>query len=147
MAEKYSVYTQKVKVPIYHVFFDVYVGYDMNDIKQHAEDIFPGLQLTELNTSTTQGFTYLLKHYELGNHLSVLFSLNGLDFEDAPSLDCTIVHEAVHLSWYILESVGIKVTAENHEAQAYLVEFLVKKIKEVIKKAKFNLNENNLDKL
>ena len=125
MAEKYSVYTEKVRVPLYHVFFDVYVGYSMDEIKQHAEEVFPGLQLAELNTSTTKGFTYLLKHFELGNHLSVLLSLEDLHYDDAPSTDCTIIHEAVHLSWYILESVGVKITGENHEAQAYLIEFLV----------------------
>ena len=37
----------------------------------------------------------------------------------------TIAHECVHLTWYILESVGVKVNLENHEAQAYLLEYII----------------------
>lgn len=39
-----------------------------------------------------------------------------------------IAHEAVHLAMFILDWVGVKVDAENHEALAYLVEHIVRNI-------------------
>ena len=38
----------------------------------------------------------------------------------------TILHELLHLTWDILDHVGIDLTADNHEAQTYLLEHLVK---------------------
>lgn len=37
-----------------------------------------------------------------------------------------IAHEAVHAAWAILDSAGVKVTADNHEALAYMVTWIVK---------------------
>ena len=147
MEDKYLVYTETIKVPIYHVCFDVYVGYSMSEIKEHVEDTFSGLELSQLDASKTQVFTFLVDHFLLGSHLSVLLSLDDKHSKDAPSLSCSIVHEAVHLSWCILEMVGITLTADNHEVQAYLIEFLVKELKNLVKKARANLNEDKLDNL
>lgn len=36
----------------------------------------------------------------------------------------TLAHEALHLSWYITDTVGIQLSVGNHEAQAYLVGWL-----------------------
>jgi hypothetical protein len=40
----------------------------------------------------------------------------------------TVVHEVVHISWHLLDYIGIKLDADNHEAQAYLIEFLYNQI-------------------
>lgn len=45
--------------------------------------------------------------------------------------DCpfkTVAHEALHLAWYILDSYGVRVSINNHEALAYLQEHLVAQI-------------------
>jgi hypothetical protein len=36
-----------------------------------------------------------------------------------------VVHESLHICWYILAERGIKCTPDNHEAQAYLLELIV----------------------
>jgi hypothetical protein len=35
-----------------------------------------------------------------------------------------ISHESVHAAWKILEYAGVTVTADNHEALAYLTEYV-----------------------
>jgi len=35
-----------------------------------------------------------------------------------------LVHESLHTSWHILNTVGIHIEHENHEAQAYLLEYI-----------------------
>jgi len=39
-----------------------------------------------------------------------------------------IAHESLHLTWYILDSIGLEVNSKNHEAQAYLLEYLLNNI-------------------
>jgi hypothetical protein len=39
-----------------------------------------------------------------------------------------ILHESLHLSWYIAEICDIKLTWDNHETQAYLLQYLNDKI-------------------
>lgn len=41
----------------------------------------------------------------------------------------TIAHEAVHAAWFILDDVGVKISADNHEALTYLVSYIIKNIK------------------
>jgi hypothetical protein len=36
----------------------------------------------------------------------------------------TLVHEAVHAAWHILNHVGVEIEFENHEVQAYLVDYI-----------------------
>ena len=39
-----------------------------------------------------------------------------------------LTHEAIHLSWMILSSCGVKLTPENHEIQAYLVDHIIEEV-------------------
>lgn len=39
-----------------------------------------------------------------------------------------IAHECLHLTYYVLEQIGIKCTAESHEVQAYLLEYLIEQV-------------------
>lgn len=36
----------------------------------------------------------------------------------------TLVHECVHTAWHVLDHVGIKVSADNHEALAYTTDWI-----------------------
>lgn len=36
----------------------------------------------------------------------------------------TVVHEADHAAWYVLDLAGVTLTADNHEAHAYLTDWL-----------------------
>jgi len=42
-----------------------------------------------------------------------------------------ITHESLHISWYILSDRDIESTSASHEAQAYLLEYIVKSINEL----------------
>lgn len=39
-----------------------------------------------------------------------------------------VCHEAIHAAWHILDFSGVSVTADNHEALAYLTDFIVRQI-------------------
>lgn len=41
----------------------------------------------------------------------------------------TVEHELLHLTWDILSHVGVKLSPNNHEAQTYLFEHLLKQFK------------------
>lgn len=43
-----------------------------------------------------------------------------------------IAHECVHASWKILTQVGVEITDENNEAQAYLVGHLIRLVNKTI---------------
>lgn len=47
-----------------------------------------------------------------------------------------VVHESLHISWFFLEWLGIEVTVDNHEALAYLQEYIFKSIMEIYNKNK-----------
>lgn len=36
----------------------------------------------------------------------------------------TVVHESVHAAWYILDCMGVELSADNHESLAYLTEWV-----------------------
>ena len=147
MEEDIAVYSEKIKVPLFHAFYDIMVGTDMLALKDHAEAQFPGLKLSDSVGLHTPGYTYLLNHHELGNQLSVLISLQELDIPDGPTLESTIVHEAIHLSWYIIDGLGIKIDSDNHEIQCYLVESIVKEVTRVVDIARDKIADNPLDDL
>ena len=42
----------------------------------------------------------------------------------------TIEHEAIHLTWDILDHVGVQITNDNHEAFTYFYEHILKQIRE-----------------
>ena len=47
--------------------------------------------------------------------------------------DNIIIHESIHLANRILNRVGVEITPYNDEVMAYLVPFIVNKIKECVK--------------
>lgn len=147
MEEDIAVYSEKVKVPLFHAYYDIMVGLDMPTLRDHAESLFPGLKLSESVGHHTPGYTYLINHHELGNQLSVLISLEELHIPDGPTIEGTIVHEAVHLSWYIMDGLGIKVNQDNHEIQCYLMEHIVKEINRVVDIGRDNIMNSSLDGL
>ena len=37
-----------------------------------------------------------------------------------------LAHEATHVSWHILDQMGVKLSADNHEAQTYLISWIMR---------------------
>jgi hypothetical protein len=50
----------------------------------------------------------------------------------------TIYHEALHMSWYILDYFGVALDANNHEAQTYLQSYIGDEIIKFLKTLKKN---------
>lgn len=46
--------------------------------------------------------------------------------------DRSIVHEAVHISWYIIDYINIEIDYEDHEIQSRLVEYIYELAKSTI---------------
>jgi len=147
MEEDMAVYQEKVKLPLFHAYYDIIVGTDMSTAKIHAEDQHPGLELDVSVGVSTPGYTYVINHGDMGTQLYVLISLQKLDLPDGPDLHSTIVHEACHLSWYVMDGLGIKVNADNHEIQCYLIEQIVREIIRVVDIARDAISDNPLDDL
>jgi len=88
--------------------------------------------------------TCSLTHPQHGLHLVVI--INTKD-RDAESIMGTIVHECTHLSWYVMEGVGIEVSPDNHEIQCYIMEEMVREVyrvvncKECLEKNKINIGD------
>ena len=48
----------------------------------------------------------------------------------------TVEHELIHLTWAILDHVGVKIKANNHEAFTYFFEHLLVQVKNLINQPK-----------
>ena len=57
------------------------------------------------------------------------------------SENTTLEHEIIHLSWAILDHVGVKINSNNHEAFTYLFEHLLKSFKSKIKELAIDKNK------
>jgi len=88
---------------------------------------YPGLKFNV--NPNAGGYTCLIKNADHSMSLVVLINTNP-NLERG-SLNSTIVHEATHLSWYILDGLGMKIDSDNHEVQAYLMEDLCREITRV----------------
>lgn len=55
------------------------------------------------------------------------------DRVDYPDLMNAVSHEALHMTWFILDNVGVDIDADNHESSTYLMGYLVKKYLELHK--------------
>lgn len=58
---------------------------------------------------------------------------DGDIYIDYPDLMNAVSHEALHMTWFILDNVGVGIDADNHESSTYLLGYLVKKYLELHK--------------
>lgn len=129
------VYHQKVKAPLFHTSYEVLVGPSMIDLVDHVQEMFPGLNLKDEVSPDSMGYSLFITNRKVGSSMLALIVLR--DDQTYPTVYDTIVHESVHLSWAIIDLVGVKINEDNHEVQAYLVEqinFEIRKVLEIAKK-------------
>lgn len=110
----------------------------MKDAAFYADQDFRGLELVEGIDADTNAQAVRIYHKDHGTqHLMLLF--HGMK-DPAP----IIAHEALHLSWDICERMGIILTPENHEAQAYIMQEVFKSalnaMKDYGKRYKIHIN-------
>ncbi len=113
---------EKIKLPLFHVYYDVCICPKMDVAIDHMRLFYKGINCNAdpsalaytmvINTPKTTGFAILI---------------NNTKYQDV-DIHSTIVHECTHLSWYILDELGISMNVDNHEIQAYILEELVRKV-------------------
>jgi len=118
----------KLELPLFHASYDLFIGPASKPIQEHIGETFPTLNYTLPANAT--GHTSLIDCPVAGK--GVIVVLNTFMSDDI-EVDDTIHHEAVHVSWMILNALGIKITYDNHEIQAYLLEHVIKDIKNAYK--------------
>lgn len=121
--ENLTIY-ETVTIPLLGASYDVVVGLNMKDVKLMAENLYKGLDLSTLTTDAGGYTCEIISRQGKGTNFMVLIATES-NSENAPSLQRVLAHEATHLSWYILDYLGIRIDPRNHEMQAFLVEEIV----------------------
>lgn len=135
-----TVLQDRFKFPLFHLSYDVMVSDSMQEIKELLEEIHPGITL-DLDEDCT-GYTCVISHPQHGSYMYVL--INTAEVEGFPSITRRITHECTHLSWEIMDYVGVKVDADNHETQAYIMEELAEVITNMVNKFKNGIDSIGL---
>lgn len=117
IAEKYN-----IELPLYNLNIDVYMSHCSGYARKQIEEDYPGLKTSI--TRNTAAWSGRASHKKVGISFILMVVLDiETGFDD---IDSTIVHECLHISYYICESLGIGLTPDNHEAQAYILECVYK---------------------
>ena len=124
---------QRIKLPLFHIYYNVIVTNSMRDAEDLLQELFPGLQL-KIETDVC-GYCALVSHFSMGRQLILIINTEDMGI-DKPNLISTVYHECTHLSWYIMDNLGITVDGDNHEIQAYLMEELITKVSDVVEESK-----------
>lgn len=108
---------KKILVDTYHqgIYFCI------TPDREQAREWFENHHIKTSNFPThAAGFTWTLKGYF--PHIW----LPSLDL--TPEMISTIAHELIHACWFILDSVGIKIQEDNHEALTYLQGYFMSRL-------------------
>ncbi len=104
----------------------------VNEVIKKAHDIDINFNLD----ASTKGATI---YYDIKDDdgkdegAGILLFLRAFDEE----FERTLVHEAVHVTYQILDIIGQKHDVDNHEIFAYFVDFIYHKTKEAIQEAEW----------
>ncbi|MHA1347421.1 MAG: hypothetical protein ACTSO3_13560 [Candidatus Heimdallarchaeaceae archaeon] len=103
-------------IPLYEAVVSVYIAESMSD---NIIAVNKDFKLNAVNDNSQA------KSMQFSNDKETKFAML---FTEHENLVQVIVHESLHISWYICEYVGIGLTPKNHEAQAYILEYVVSKV-------------------
>lgn len=135
---------KKIPVEIYHC--DVLTFNSYKDLKNYCRRTGAMIPETEVSYAdmdnihlTSGGLAGVMVYPQNEDGKTDLFFavdgeqyLKNDKFDYADFIDA-ISHEACHMTWFILDNVGVEVDAENHESFTYLLGYLVKKYLEAHK--------------
>lgn len=102
-------------IPLYDVEITIYVSDKMSN---NVDAINSDFKMSVENDKCEA------KSVQFGNDRGTRFAML---FKEGSEIDKLIAHESLHISWYVCEYLGIKLSPNNHEAQAYLIEYIVSK--------------------
>jgi hypothetical protein len=146
-SRKFKIYHESVELPMFYAKYEVIVGMYMDEILTHMRELVGGVELIDrekFGSIHIPGYTCVVKGPMVGTNFYVFVCINEHNPPAWPRIEDTIVHEATHLSWFILDNLNINITADNHEIQCYMMEHLVRDITHVTNRAKERILPNEL---
>ena len=114
-----------IDIPVYKTYVELYAFEKIDTSKGLLEHKYKNIEFEIKEDSV--GYSSWFKNKGENKFIIVITNETNV---------ATIAHECVHLTWYILESVGVKVNLENHESQAYLLEYIIFEIIKLLKNEK-----------
>lgn len=124
-----------IDVDVYDRVIHLYIGRNIKEAKYGAEEEFKDLNIHEDEVHGMVACVFTVENKQ--GHRGHIMLIGMDEFLDPEENDIDLLsvcaHESLHLSWRILDAVGIDINVNNHEAQAYLLEYLFKNCKEAIK--------------
>jgi len=113
-------------LPLYNAPYFIYIGNTVRDAADGAQ-LELGKRFDPKITPNTGAKAISMEHPEKGVSYVILL---GIDIQ----LDIFTVaaHEALHLSWWMLDDRGVELSPENHEAQAYVLQDIFGELKNAI---------------
>ena len=143
--EEVFVYHESVECPMFNISYEVIVASDLDSCLTHVSNLCGGVKVMKEGEPTNiPGYSCIVSGKKVGKCFYVMIALDDTYDIGFPALSSTIVHEATHLSWFILDGLGIRSTADNHEVQCYLMEHLVAEITRVVDSTKDKISLDNL---
>lgn len=115
-----EVYVNNVHIDVYHTWLNIYYGEDVYNCFYYADK---SIDVIEEDWTQTTGVFWVHKK---NNIWFIAFNYNKITHG-------TIAHECFHATCRILKMKGIFYSEDTEEAYAYLLDFLVVKVTEILK--------------
>ena len=132
---------KKIDVGLYHCEVLTFTSYDdlRRYCKKHNANIpesdYSYVDVNNLQ-NTSGGVAGVMVYPEKEPDLFLAVDFNQYQTDGVynyPDLMDAISHECLHMTWFILDNVGVEVDAENHEMMTYALGYLVRKYLEIHK--------------
>lgn len=134
--EEPILYCEDVVLALFNVKYNVVVSNDTDAMIEHIEELYDGVYLT-----MQEGVpAYTCKIAGPGSNVEHFVFLNSSEIKDSIEL---LIHEAVNLSWLVLEYIGVELTKQNKTIQGYICEEIYRQLIKVYNSA----DQNNIDSL
>jgi hypothetical protein len=105
-------------IDLYNKHVTIYVSDTIEKACKGAELYYKGLDLSDMYYGNSGAAIKIESENGIMGNIIILGLEHNHCYEDLLE---TCAHEALHVSWDITEKVGIHLSADNHEAQAYLM--------------------------
>ena len=106
-------------LPLYNWPYKIIIGPDTQRLGEIVEHSLPGLGIMDEICPDTNAFACHARHDSEGSDFFILLNpcRDRIPHNELLSVVC---HESLHMSYFMLDKVGVYVDHDNHEAQAYV---------------------------
>ena len=115
-----EVYADNVHIELYHTWLNIYMGNDVYNCLYFADKSIDAVESDWINTDA------VFWVHQKNNIWFIAFNKNKISHG-------TIAHECFHATVRVLQRKGIMYSEETEEAYAYMLDFLVGKVTEILK--------------